>query len=112
MDQQRFDQLTKTLATGKSRRGLLKGLTGITLGGALAAIGLGETVAHPQVPCKAPNVKCGKGKNAVCCSSGICTPNGTCGCVGPGAPGSDCTLSTQCCSGICGDDGRGGVACY
>lgn len=80
MDQERFDQLTKTLATGKSRRGLLKGLTGTAIGGLLAAVGIGEAAAKPDASCKAPRTKCGKGKNAVCCPSGqTCNANGTCG---------------------------------
>lgn len=32
MDQQRFDRMTRTLVSGQSRRGVLKGLTGAALG--------------------------------------------------------------------------------
>ena len=39
MDGQRFDQLTRSLAPGLSRRGLLRALTGGALGGWLAARG-------------------------------------------------------------------------
>jgi hypothetical protein len=45
VDQERFDQLTRTLAMGQSRRGLLKGLTSTAIGGLLSAVGLGETAA-------------------------------------------------------------------
>ena len=37
MDGQRFDQFTRSLVTGLSRRGLLRALTGGALGGWLAA---------------------------------------------------------------------------
>ncbi len=42
MDQERFDQLTRTVSSGASRRGMLKALTGTALGGVLAAGGLGR----------------------------------------------------------------------
>ncbi len=78
MDQERFDQITRTLAAGQSRRRLLKGLAGTALGGVLAAVGAGE--AGAKGPCKTPNTKCGRGKNAVCCSSNqVCNGDGTCG---------------------------------
>lgn len=46
MDDRRFDELTKTVAGGASRRVLLKGLLGGGLAAALAAIGLGEADAQ------------------------------------------------------------------
>ena len=86
MDQERFDQLTRTLASGQSRRGVLKALTGAVLGGAVAAVGVGEAAAKPEVPCKAPNTKCGKGKNAQCCTSSEVCDNGTCTTPPPPTP--------------------------
>jgi len=40
MDDRRFDSLAKTLATGKSRRSVVKGLLGLGGAAVLAAIGL------------------------------------------------------------------------
>jgi hypothetical protein len=78
MDQERFDRITRTLALGQSRRGLLKGLTGTAIGGLLASVGMAE--ARAKGPCKAPNTKCGRGKNATCCTgSQVCNADGTCG---------------------------------
>jgi len=42
MDQERFDRITRTLASGQSRRGLLRGITGTALGGLLAAVGIAD----------------------------------------------------------------------
>lgn len=47
MDQERFDQMTRALASGQSRRGVLKGLVGSVLGGALAGMGLASGAAKP-----------------------------------------------------------------
>jgi hypothetical protein len=108
MDQERFDRITRTLATGQSRRGFLKGLTGTAIGGLLATVGIAE--ASAKGPCKAPNTKCGKGKNAVCCSSSqVCNADGTCGardyCAGVYCPPS----SIVCMENVC-DPYNGG--CY
>jgi hypothetical protein len=80
MDQERFDRITRTLASGQSRRGLLKGLTGTAIGGLLATVGIAEASARGA--CREPG--CSKGKNAVCSSyagscsdiTGVCTPDG------------------------------------
>ena len=40
MDQERFDQLTRTVSSGASRRGLRKTLTGTAMGGLLVVVGL------------------------------------------------------------------------
>lgn len=37
---------------GKTRRGLLKGLTGTGIGGLLATVSVGEAAAKPVAPCK------------------------------------------------------------
>lgn len=89
MDQERFDRITRTLATGQSRRSVLKGLTGTAFGGLLAAVGIADAAAKPEVPCKAPNHKCGKGRYAACCSSSQVCDNGTC--VTPNTCVGDCT---------------------
>lgn len=49
MVQQTFDALTRSLASGQSRRGVLKGLTGMAVGGLLAAVGVVEAEAKPTV---------------------------------------------------------------
>jgi len=80
MDQERFDRITRTLGSGQSRRGLLKGLTGTAIGGLLVSVGLAE--ASAKGPCKSPG--CSKGKNPICSSyagtctdiSETCTPDG------------------------------------
>src|SRR5438046_375145 len=60
-----FDQLTKALATGVSRRDALKRFVGGVFGGLLAAVGLGKT-AGAQAPGTCP---------AYCRSIGL-TPGG------------------------------------
>ena len=47
MDKERFDRITRRLASGQSRRGVLKGLVGSALGGTLAAMGLASGAAKP-----------------------------------------------------------------
>jgi len=104
MDQERFDELTRTLASGQSRRGLLKGLTGTAIGGLLAAVGLSETSAKPEVPCKSPNHRCGKGKNAVCCTSSQVCDNGAC--ITPPQDlclGKDCDDNNECTTDYCSE---------
>lgn len=122
MDQERIDRIARALATGQSRRSVLKGLTGAALGGFAVAAGLGEAAGKPQVPCKTPNTKYGKGRNAVCCTPDqtydaftnacvtpiICTPDCTdkCGGADDGCGGScDATCPDTCtpdCTGKCG----------
>ena len=103
MDQERFDHITRTLASGQTRRGVLKGLTGMVAGGLLAAIGVSEAAAKPQVPCKAPNTKYGKGRYAVCCIPGQTYNAATNACVTPTSCTPDCTDK---CGGV--SDGCGG----
>ena len=75
MDQERFDRFTRTLASGQSRRDVLKGLTATAIGGLLAAVGTAD--AGAKGACRAPNTKCCKGRTAQCCpSTHICTPGG------------------------------------
>ena len=47
MDKERFDRITRRLASGQSRRGVRKGLVGSALGGTLAAMGLASGAAKP-----------------------------------------------------------------
>jgi hypothetical protein len=48
MSADRFDELTKALATGTSRRRVLKALAATVAGGAVMAIGSGVARADPQ----------------------------------------------------------------
>jgi DNA-binding beta-propeller fold protein YncE len=95
MDQERFDQLARGLATGATRRGIVRNLTGAAIGAVLAAVWSSEAGARKKAKKRrhgkhAANGK-GKGKGkertakgrkaqparvkaAACCSSGNCTP--------------------------------------
>ncbi len=54
MDQERFDRITRTLASGQSRRSVLKGLTATAVAGPLTAVGVGETTAQEATPATGP----------------------------------------------------------
>ncbi len=87
MDQQRFDDLTRALATGTSRRRMLRGLTGGVLGGVLGLAGLQEASAA----CRVIDQKCDA--NNPCCKGAKCanrhcvckTAAGYEACLGPGS---------------------------
>ena len=82
MDRDRFDRMTRSFATGQSRRGLLKGVAATAIGGLLETADLAEAGAKEpkgKGPCKSPSARCGRGKDAVCCESGVCNTDGTCG---------------------------------
>ena len=93
MNQDRFDDLTRALGQGVSRRQALKLFGGTLAGGLLAALGVGEAAADNL--CKPagtlPQSKCTK--DAQCCAGAVCQ-NGYCtaGChvngtfYAPGAP--------------------------
>lgn len=49
MDRRHFDNLTRTLATGSSRRGFIKGLAGGSLAGVLAALRNRRSLASDKV---------------------------------------------------------------
>lgn len=105
MDDQRFDRLTRTLATMPSRRRLL----GATLGLGLAGL-LGRSA--PLVAAAPPCVGASCLTTADCCGGASCDPitltcqplaipgGGECG------PGSACTLDTDCCNGLVCAAGR------
>jgi hypothetical protein len=133
MDQEQFDQITRTLASGNSRRGLVRTLTGAALGGILVAGGVSEAgakkknkkkqgggrhdvTAQKGRQCKNGTPPCGtgKGKNFLCCASDkVC--NGS-SCVACGADTQSCCSGSRCngdlgCNGggtceACGADGR------
>ncbi len=78
MDDHRFDDFAKALATGSSRRRVLKGLAGSAAAGLLSLVGVAGTDAKPKAGrgCKRAGKKCRA--DAQCCS-GTCDPmTGTC----------------------------------
>lgn len=75
MDQQRFDDLSRALATGTSRRRVLRGLTGSVLGGVLGLLGLEEAAAA----CRLIGQRCNA--NKPCCRGAVCTAKGVCRCA-------------------------------
>jgi hypothetical protein len=135
MDSERFDAITRTLASGLSRRGVLRTLGGVSAGGVLAVIGRG-TVAAKGRPCKNGGIPCGKGNSFACCannqqcsSDGVCvdvvgacytnTFAGSCECWTSGNPttgGSTCGQPNNCVpmspdNGICAVEGSGPCHC-
>lgn len=116
MDQERFDQLTRTLASGVSRRRMMRGITGTALGGLLASVGIADAGAKPKTKektkekCTAPNTTCGNGN---CCTSSEVCSNGEC-LVAPN-PGPVCIPGAQCfpIDGPipCGCNGDGSTTC-
>lgn len=98
MDLDRFDSLTRRLATTPSRRRVVKSLGGGLAAGLLALAGRGRAEA---APCKSPKKKCGKGKNAYCADIQTDVNNcGDCG-VECGAPANGIAV---CQDGVCGID--------
>ena len=113
MDDRRFDDLAKTLAAVRSRRGILRALGLVLGGGAVATIGLGggdgsATVA-PPTPTFPPGCRPG---GSICrkageCCSGACTPDATgrgrCGCEANTTPCgvACCTPGQLCVNGVC-----------
>ena len=96
MDQDRFDDLTRALASTTSRRTVLKTLAGSAAGGLLALLGVHEAAADDT--CKPTGKKCRKG--AQCCSgnceAGVCAPACT-----PSGLQQLCSSPEECCSGFC-----------
>lgn len=67
MDGHRFDRVTRSLATGSSRRRLLKGL----VAGAFAAVGVGRAAEADAARCKRFGQHCNKSER---CCAGKCAP--------------------------------------
>ncbi len=115
MDGQRFDRLTRALATGTSRRTILKGLLGAggaAVSGSVVAdqadarvIGARPTVPPAQQPsgCQLPNQLCG----GECCGPGLCKSNHCCSSPTHTWCGDRCWPESQCTSsGIPCSDGQ------
>lgn len=114
MDNKRFDDLAKKLASTANRRSTLKGMLGAGVASAVALV-TGKDADAQEVSaadCIANNKVCGKGEKAPCkkCCSGFsekprankaercrCRPNGNA--ANRNRPG-------QCCSGFVNAQGR------
>ncbi|CAN5890624.1 hypothetical protein BH24CHL4_BH24CHL4_04460 [soil metagenome] len=112
MDGQRFDRLTRALASGGSRRDALKALLGLT-GAAAAAIvaartaGARTTDSRIRIPTPAPPVSCATGAppcSGACCLEGQPCCNGAC-CEGSCTNGACCPSGSVECAGGCCETG-------
>ena len=93
MDAERFDRLTRQLATGHTRRGMLRGLLGTVLAGTV--------LTRQSSPARAAIcVNASTGTVCTCETAAACTTNG---CGGDGCCTPNCDGTT------CGDDGCGGL---
>jgi hypothetical protein len=92
MNNSRFDELTKMLATSTSRRQALKTLGATIIGAALGMSGL-ETAFARRKLCQSNSDCLPKGL----CIGGKCCPNPR-GCV---VEGTCCPSGFTCCSGVC-----------
>lgn len=107
MDQDRFDDVARTLAAGATRRGALRALAGGAVGSLVALLGPRAAGAA----CAAAGRRCGDGRR--CCRGAVCK-GGACACrAGLTDCGGRCTdLETD--GGNCGRCGRvctGGKTC-
>jgi hypothetical protein len=109
MDDNRFDRLTRKLATTPSRRGVLK-----LLGGAVVALGATAVIvpssrAQSSAECVGAEESCTV--NEDCCGRLTCGEDGTCGGPSAGCVGAEeaCTVDEDCCGRLtCGEDGNCG----
>lgn len=115
MDGNRFDQISKLIGAGASRRSILKGLLGLS-GAAVAAsarpsgadartIGSRPTIPPPSEPVCTPGHQfCGGEGAAFCCPPGRCFDGRCCpddeteGCGDSCCPVGQCTTSGACCA--------------
>lgn len=102
MENQHFDDLVRTAAQARTRRGVLRVLAGVAVTGALTHLGLAEAAAA----CKKPGRKCKQNKD--CCTK-KCRGNKTrtCRCA---KLGRQCKRKGDCCGELsCRADLGGGV---
>lgn len=135
MDDQRFDDLSRRLARGTSRRQMLRALAGGVLGGVAGSLGFGRAAAAcatdrdcpPGERCDEASATCvprgGRPASqsqsqsvsaaAVCTTDAECAANETCvdgTCAPRGGSctrGSACTTDATCCGGEVCDTGNG-----
>ena len=108
MDDHRFDNLARSLATGASRRRLLRGLAGGAAAAFLGAIGAGRLAAQgtiqPGGECTADSQCSQTGGAVVCADNGIATDGALNCCRNQGgacATGSGCCGALKCSNGVC-----------
>jgi hypothetical protein len=105
MEQGRFDDLAKCLATRQSRRRALARLSQAVTAAAITAIGIGRFRADAQIlPCAEDGCRCQASVPGSCIAGLVCcadNPNL------PGGPGT-CVPPSLCYGGLCSGDG---VAC-
>lgn len=110
MDERRFDTLTKQMASGASRRGVLRGLAGAA---AAALVGAARgTRATAQESGFAPGSSCTDsgqcsqvGGTVFCADNGYTDDGALNCCRGQGGACSDVTFGADCCSGLYCRDG-------
>lgn len=107
MDQDRFDDLARTVAGSGTRRAMLRRLAGGALGALVAGLGLSEATAQEQTEashrCRNVGGRCEQGDR--CCAGAVCR-GGRCDCRGGRKRcGNRCIRDTACCTG-----GRTGCA--
>ena len=83
MTGERFDELSRDLATAKTRRGFVKLPAATSGGGVLALIGARRASADDPGRCRRAGVQCRRSSE---CCSGLCSPEGTCVCPPPRVP--------------------------
>jgi hypothetical protein len=109
MDANHFDTLARSLTTTRSRRRLARFVSGLSLGGLLTALGLGEAAAATRIG----GSPCSKDSQ---CKTGRCLRNDTCSCSArfPKCRGTGTVCyRRKCCTPMCagkncGSDGCGG----
>jgi hypothetical protein len=92
MDDQRFDQITRSLAQALTRRRMVRGVAATIGAGALAALGVGSAAAKGS-KCYGTGSKCKKAGD--CCSPLACV-NGKCASTGSGGGGGACAVNSDC----------------
>ena len=104
MDGNRFDQLTRVLAEGRTRRSTLKAIVGTVVGGLSGLLSATDVLG---ASCRKPAEVCRK--NSDCCSNKCSAPDRTgrsrCLCETSAncpKPGSACKAAT-CTNGVCGE---------
>ena len=95
MDKKKFDELTRTLAAGQSRRSVIKGLFGGVVGGIAVAGRPAYGVLAQSVPCSDAE-PCADGY--ICCA-GYCS--GLECCIDNPDPNATCPEGTSCFEGQC-----------
>ena len=101
MEPERFDRLTRSLTSARSRRGVLA-----VLGSGALTTGLGLARPQPaEAHCRRAH-NCSNGSTRFCKDASSClkvkdVDTGRCTCIVAGACGGPCTTSAQCGSGRC-----------